>query len=159
MKTPSSGVLYCTTTKNSSTTILHEFYFGRYPALRAWPIILIRIKEMWARKYIFQFFVMFIHYSARFHRLIWPARKHYWQKIKWTHTVQNKLHWHQLASRTRNNTRPKPHSRPLSSHSLNTQRTHYETRTLITSYSKERTKLFSQFRQNTIRVSCIVTFE
>lgn len=39
VKTPSSGVLYCTTTKCSSTTILHEFYFGRYLALRAWPII------------------------------------------------------------------------------------------------------------------------
>lgn len=35
VKIPSSGVLYCTTTKNSSTTILYEFNFGRYPALRA----------------------------------------------------------------------------------------------------------------------------
>lgn len=55
VKTPSSGVMYCTTTKNSSTTILHEIYFGRHPALRAWPITLIWVKDMIrARKYIFQ---------------------------------------------------------------------------------------------------------
>lgn len=115
--------------KNSSTTILHEFYFERYPALHAWLIILFRFKEMRARKYIFQFFVMFIHYSARFHKFIDLRGKLTDRKSKRTRSVQNKRHWHQLANRTRNNTRPKQRSRPLSSHSLNTQRTHYETRT------------------------------
>lgn len=112
-----------------------------------------------SKKVYFQFFVMFIHYSARFHRLSDLCGKLTYRQIKRTHTVQNKRLWYQLASRTRSNTRPKQRSRPLSSHSFNTQRTHYKTRTLITSYSKESIKLFSQFRRNTIRVSCIVTFE
>lgn len=142
--------------KNSSATIFMNFISD---ALRAWPIILIRVKEVRARKYILQFFVMFIHYSARFHRLIDLRGKLTDRKSKRTHSVQDKRHWHQLASRTRNNTHQKQLSHSLSSHSLNTQRTHYETRILITSYSKESTKLFSQFRRNTVRVSCIVTFE
>lgn len=91
-----NSIFRCTVLHNNKKQF-HDYsswsLFRTLPS--AWPIILIWVKEMRARKYIFQFVVMLIHYSARFHRLIDLRGKLTDRKSEWTHTEHNKRHWHE----------------------------------------------------------------